>query len=193
MYAILAEDDSDVETLTVLIRRLSANQGVPVRGRGFGGSGDLLKHGARELGLYAKNATRFVVCHDCDREDSGERTQQIIKKIIKPSGVEGQFCALVPVKTIEAWLAADLGAIKKVLTGWEGAKPIGRPEDLDDPKRFIDRLTRKEGVRPRYIHAIHNPRIAVHIDLQRVRECCPSFEPLHKLVTKGIGNFPPAQ
>jgi len=189
MYAVLAEDESDVATLVVLIRRLAEDDRVPIRGRGFGGGGDLLKYGARELGLYARFARRFVVCHDCDTADYVERTRKLIDKVIKPSGVDGQFCALVPVRTIEAWIVADLEAVKKVLTGWGGAKPVGNPEGVDNPKLLLDRLTRKDGVKPRYVNAIHNQRIAAHLDLQRIRASCPSFEPLHSLVTKGVGNF----
>lgn len=189
MYAVLAEDESDVETLTVLIRRLAENHSVPVKGRGFGGSGDLLKHGARELSLYAQRATRFIVCHDCDHDEQASRRETIISKVIKPSRVNGQFCALVPIKTIESWMLADLEAVRRVFTGWEGVKPIDRPEGLDDPKRHLEKITRKDGIRPRYVNAIHNPQIAGHIDIQRVRGCCPSFEPLYNLVIKGVGNF----
>jgi hypothetical protein len=34
MYGVIAEDPSDVETLQVLVRRLSYNQSLPIKGKG---------------------------------------------------------------------------------------------------------------------------------------------------------------
>jgi hypothetical protein len=188
MYAVLAEDESDVQTLTVLIRRLAESVHIPVRGRGFGGSGDLLKHGARELRLYAERASRFVICHDCDEDSHENKTKLLIDRIIKPSGVNGQFCALVPIKTIESWLIADLAAVQRVFKGWRGGKDIENPETLEDPKKQLERMTRVDGVKPRYVNAIHNVQLAGQVDLEKVRRRCPSFDPLRSLVIGGHGN-----
>ena len=51
-------------------------------------------------------------------------------------------------------------------------------------KEHLERMSRMDGTRPRYAHAVHNPKIAKHLDLEKVREKCPSFRPLFSFVGK---------
>lgn len=190
MYAVLAEDRSDVETLTVLIRRLAGSDSMQVRQKGYDGCGELLRKGARQLQLFHDlgDCERYVVCYDSDRDDPAARHERLIDKVIAPSGLTAPICALVPIQEIEAWILADVKAVTKVLTGWVPGKAFLNPETIKDPKEHLERMSRMSNQRPRYIHATHNSKVAKHLDLALVMSKCPSFVPLFDIVTNGRGN-----
>lgn len=187
---MLAEDRSDVETLTVLIRRLAGNNSVPVRQKGYSGCSEMLRKGARQLQLFRDlgGCQRYVVCYDSDRDDPATRHKRLIDEVIKPSGLTAPICALVPIQEIEAWILADVNAVTKVITGWVPNKEIHHPESIKDPKEHLEKMSRTNQ-RPRYSHATHNSKIAQYLDLDLVMNKCPSFMPLFEIVTKGCGNI----
>ena len=184
MYALLAEDNSDVETLRVLIRRLAHNSTLPIKGKGYGGCGEMLQKGARDIRLFAKlGHKRFVICYDADGPDPAQHRQVVIDKIIKPSGHAIPSClALVPVQELEAWILADLHqAVPKVISSWKPSA-IPKPETIASPKEHLASLSRGSNKKPRYVYAMHNSKVAEHLDLSTVAKKCPSFRPLEKFV-----------
>ena len=67
MIGLIGEDDSEVETLKVLVRRLRKNPKLSVKTKGYGGCGDLLTKGAKMLvSMSNSGCTKFVVCYDSD-------------------------------------------------------------------------------------------------------------------------------
>lgn len=189
VYCVLGEDKSDFATLKVLIRRLANNHGIQVKGRGFGGHAKLLKDGGEFLTSMANTGcTKFIVIHDADQKPANEIKQELVRKIVKPSGVQSGICLLVPVQEIESWLLADLAAANKIFSGWT-PKSVETPESLNNPKEHLEKLS-QIGCRPRYQHATHNEQLAKHICLKTVAERCPSFKPLHDLVIHGKANYP---
>jgi hypothetical protein len=52
VYGILGEDDSDSQTLKVLVRRLAGDASLRVKAKGFSGCGEMLDKGARQLQLF---------------------------------------------------------------------------------------------------------------------------------------------
>lgn len=189
-FAVLAEDRSDAETLSLLIKRIRNNNGLRVKWKGFGGSGDLFRNGAKDINLFhtAHNCTHFVVCHDADDGNVDDRRKRIVDTIIKPSGIEAKFCALVPVQEIEAWFLSDLVAVKSVFNGIDSNRHVGRPEDVKDPKENLVGLVRRAKSQPRYITSIHNPKIAEYLNIGVVRKKCPSFEPFYDFAFRGSPN-----
>ena len=190
MFAVIAEDKSDVETLTTLIRRIADNQSVSVKGKGYNGCAQMLCKGAVQLRAFAAAGVckRFVVCYDSDRASPEARRRELIERVIVPSGVFAPMCALVPVQEIEAWILADVNAVGKVITGWMPNENIHNPEAINDPKEYLEKMSR-QSQRPRYAHAVHNSKIAKYLDLTQVRKKCPSFLPLYEIVTEGKGNY----
>jgi glutathionylspermidine synthase len=189
LYGILAEDDSDIETLKVLIRQLAGNEKLPIRGKGFNGCGELLKHGSKYLKSLAElKCNRFIVAHDADQQDVATTRQKLIERVIQPSGVKTSICLLVPTQTIEAWLLTDIEAVSKLFKSWN-PKSVENPESISRPKEYLEKLSRLAGGRPRYSHATHNPQLAKHINLGKVSESCPSFRPLKQFVKSGEGNY----
>lgn len=182
MYALLGEDDSDAEMLKVLVRRLVGSHGLRIRAKGFGGCGKLLNDGARELRNFRRlNYTRFVVCHDADRNDPDAVRQTVEERVVRPARFAPDCCIVVPVQEIEAWILADLAKVSLVLTGWR-PEPIAHPESVPDPSEHLEKLSRDSQRRSRYRCRIHNARIAEHLDLEEVARKCPSFRVLRDFV-----------
>ena len=189
MYAVLGEDKSDVETIKELIFRIANNRSLTIKCHGYSSCGEMLRKGAMQLQMFKEiGCKRFIICYDSDRADPEERKQSIIDDIIKPAGFDAIFCALVPIQEIEAWILADINAVTNIIKGWAPTKEITNPESIQDPKEHLEKMSR-ERQRPRYSHAIHNPKIAKYLNIQLVAKRCPSFLPLMNIVSHGKGNI----
>jgi hypothetical protein len=184
MYGILGEDDSDAQTLKVLVKRLAGDESLTVKAKGYGGSGKLLKDGARALRLFKALAlTRFIVCHDADGPDPNEKCDLVMEKSVKPSGLAKDCCIVIPVQELEAWILADIECGSKVF-GWWRPAPIQNPEGIPKPKGHIERLCYSNKPRRRYNHAVDNERMARHLDLDKVARKCAEFRKLRAFVPK---------
>lgn len=191
MYAILGENNSDVDMLFNLVRRIAKNPTLKIKRMGFDGCGELLRRGARQLRAYNKlGFTRFIICYDSDKDDPSNRYKEIVKKIILESGVKGEFCALVPIQEIESWILADLEAVKAVIPTWRIEKNYPSPELNKSPKEELERMSRAHNLKPLYIHNVHNPSIAIHLNLEIVVNKCSSSFPLFEFIQSGVGNHP---
>lgn len=183
MYGILGEDDSDTDTLKVLIRRLANDPSLSIRPKGFNGCAEMLRKGARQLRAFANTGcTRFVISYDADRCDPTLRHREVIERIVNPSGIGFPCCVLIPVQEIEAWILADIQAVSKVLTSWNPSPLETEPERIDDPKEYLEALSRNNKKKPIYDHATHNAKVAKHLNLDRLRTRCPSFVPLARFI-----------
>lgn len=192
MYGILGEDNSDVEVIDVLIRRISGNNRIKIKEKAYDGCGDLLSKGARAIQtLHEIGISRFIICYDSDDGDPLAKYNEVVSKIIRPAGVTSTFCALIPVREIEAWLLSDLDAVKKIFNSFRVGKSIVNPEGDTNPKRTLEKLLRREDNKPCYSGSVYNPKIASHTDLKMLATKCPSSIPLFELVHLGKGNYPP--
>jgi hypothetical protein len=176
VYGILGEDESNVATLKVLVRRLAGDESLPVKGKGYGGAGEMLREGARQLRLFQNlhHCVRFIVCHDADGTDPSPKRRLVTERIIKPSGIRKGCCVVVPVQELEAWILADIECAHNIFKSWTPSA-IKNPEGISSPKEYLERLSRDSKQRPRYSHATHNEKMAKYLDLSKVREKCPAF------------------
>ncbi|WP_157662021.1 DUF4276 family protein [Burkholderia ubonensis] len=190
MYAVIGEHQSDVDTLANIVKRLCGNERVTIKGKGFNGSGELLKRGASQLQLFRDlRCEKFIACYDSDGCNPEERRQELIREVFKPSGISVENCvAVIPVNMIESWILADLDAISNVIKFWPLGKGVPNPEGVRFPKKHIEDLSEKNH-RPRYNHATMNAAIAKYLNLDLVRRKCPSFDSLRKFVLDGVGNL----
>lgn len=189
MYAVIGEDQSDVDTIANIIKKIAKNDRLKVKGKGFNGCGELLKRGAAQLRLYDDLAfTRFIACYDSDGHDPERRRRELVDRVFVPAGLTGACCALVPVHMIESWILADLPAVTNVIKGWAPQAGPKNPEAIRSPKKHLSDLSEKYH-KPRYSHATMNAAIAKHLNLEIVLQKCPSFSPLYDLVTTGKGNL----
>lgn len=190
MYAVLAEDDSDADSIASIIRLIKKDQGVKVLRKGYGGAGDLLKNGHAQIKAFkdARNCSQFVICYDSDGDDPELRKRKVIDQIIKPSGVAGNYCALVPVQELESWFLSDLNAVKKIFKNFDASREIHHPEGVVNAKETLKHHLKGLKPVPKYVNGIHNPQIAGALDVNVVLRKCRSFSPLFDLVMHGRGN-----
>ena len=189
MYGVIGEDKSDVDTLKILIRRLTDNEGVCIKGKGYNGCAQMLRKGAKQLKLLSElGCDRFIVCYDADQQNPQLRYEKVVQNVVKPSGLWSLMCILIPVQELEAWILADVSAGSKIFNDWN-VKEIRNPENINSPKEYLEKLSKK-GSKPRYSHATHNAKIAMYLDLKKVKRKCPSFLPLVNLVVNSQGNYP---
>jgi hypothetical protein len=184
VYGVIAEDPSDIETLRVLIRRLSNNSGLPLKGKGYSGCGEMLNKGASQLKLFARlGCKRFIICYDADGPDAMARRQAVVEKIIIPSGLPQTSClALVPVQEIEAWILADIHqAVPHVIPSWKPDE-VSNPEGIASPKEHLEHLSRGSNKKPRYVYTIHNSQVARYLAFATVHRKCKSFRPLQQFI-----------
>jgi hypothetical protein len=170
--------------LRTIVRRLRDDDRLPVKGRGFSGAGNLLNCGAAELRFLSRaGCVKLIVCYDADGRDPAARRDEVIRKIVKPSGV-GDCCVVIPVQEIEAWILADLDCLTKIFKFkvWN-PKPYDSPELVPKPSDELIRYCRELKPIPReYLKTAHNPRAAEHLDFVVVRRKCPSFRVLQDFV-----------
>lgn len=184
MYAILGEDRSDTDTLKVIVHRLLANPSLKVYVKGYSGSGELKRKGAKQIKLYAKQGvSRFIICRDSDTRPQEEVLSEMHEAIVVPSGVAHPCCKVVPVQELEAWILADLEKVQHVIPSWRPLpKPISQPETIQHPKEHLIRLSHGANHKPRYRPVTFNPQMAKFLDLATVYTKCPSFRALKDFV-----------
>lgn len=194
MFAIIAEDTSDALTLQVIVRRLSQYSTMPIRSKGYGGCGLMLRKGGKQLRLFSKmGCKRFIICYDADGPSGEPHKQRIFNDIVIPSGLSQSIClALVPVQEIEAWILADLHqAMPKLIPSWKPSE-VHQPETIDSPKEYLTRLSRGHNKKPRYDHKTHNAIAARYLEIATLRIKCLSFRPLFNFVSTHRPISPPA-
>lgn len=185
MYGIIGEDASDVGALKVIIRRLANNSSLSIDTKGYCGCAEMLRKGARQFRMFAnRGVTKFIVCYDADRTNPTERFDEAKRKIWVEASVPGECCIVIPIQELEAWILADISAVTNVIKSWTPAD-VSNPENIDDPKEYLEKLSRQQQ-RPRYVHAIHNERIAHHLNLTKVAQKCPSFLPLKNFIVPPV-------
>ena len=184
MYGIIGEEASDTQVIKVIIRNLTGAQKQKCLCQGYSGDGELFNNGARDLRSFKnQGCTKFVVCYDADGPDPSQRDERVIQEIIRPAGIESDYCVVIPVQELEAWILADIQAVSKVFTGWKPSPFKENPEGVKDPKERLISENRKHFGKPKYTPSTHNPKVANYLDLFMVRKRCPSFEKLAKWVT----------
>lgn len=183
MFGILGEDDSDVKTLKTIIRRIVNNNSIPIKGRGYDGCDEMLRKGAKDLkAMWAAGRRKFIVCLDADGPDPEPARATVRQKIVKPSQLDDACCIVVPVEEIEAWILADLDAVRRVISKFPQHHPIASPENVPNPKEHLERLSKdSRGIRL-YEHSIHNEKVAMHLDLGLVKSKCHSYQPFENFV-----------
>lgn len=195
MYVVIAEDDSDFNCLQILIKRLAKDNSISVKGEGFGCCGVMLNKAANILKLWDKKQEyrKFIICYDRDKETVQKRYEEVITKIIKPSGIkksENLICILIPTEEIEAWILADIKAVSQIIPSWQPKQEFLHPEEIVNPKEELRKLSREGKPKPLYRHETHNEQVMKHIDLEAVKKKCPSFVELAHFVESNIANYP---
>jgi hypothetical protein len=175
MFAILAEDDSDAEAMSHIVRKHYRNDRLSVKTKGYDGCGGLLRKGARDIRTWLDQGIKqFVVCHDADGHRPEVIRQKVIDKIVRPAKAEKVCCIVVPVQEIEAWLIADEAAIKQVIPSFR-LKGHNQPESIPSPKEWLIDQSRASNGKPLYSPKTFNAAVAKRLRFDVVKKKCPSF------------------
>jgi hypothetical protein len=181
---VIAEDESDVNTARVLIKRICGHQlGVKhFCGHGCGRIKSKCRGWAEEL--RRRGCTFLILLHDRDSRRLEELSAELDSVLKDCAIAEHLLC--IPVEELEAWLLSDPQAIAQALGLDKPPKIPINTELISSPKEFLQKLVRKASNGQKiYVHTRHNEKVAGYLRLDRAQRC-PSFVPFYSFVTKKI-------
>src|SRR5690349_20206340 len=114
LIGLIAEDNSDVNSLRILIHRIAGNSKIGVRS--FVGNGcGLLRRKCKSWAaqLKDKGCSILILVHDLDRNDFADLLNQL-RIAIAPCPI-GDYLICIPIEELEAWLLSDSLAIKNTM------------------------------------------------------------------------------
>lgn len=177
---VIAEDNSDVNVVNELIRKISPHKKLAIRKFVGQGCGKLRsKCPAWALQLKDQGCSLLIVIHDLDNntlDDLGTK----LKQLLHHCPIE-RHIIIIPIREIEAWLLSDQVAIQKAFNLKKNVPRIANPQAIADPKKTLrDLIFSKSDNRKRYV-VDDNQKIAHYIEIVNLRRCS-SFLPFEQFV-----------
>lgn len=170
---IISEDNTDFESLKVVISKLIDIDGVGFRSKVGNCTRIRNKCVAMAADLNNKKCDVLIVVIDQDRNDYNALKREVTNKL--SSSTIARRLVAVPVEELEAWFIADPEGIKKSLGLKRKPNFSGLPESISSPKEKLrDQVFACSGNEIFYQTAL-NKRIASEIDYSKVYSKCPSF------------------
>jgi Domain of unknown function (DUF4276) len=186
VLGVIAEDESDVQVVGVLARKISQAR-FAIRQALAHGSGQMQKKAlvwARVL--YAKGCTHLMLVHDSDHHSVADLTARLTQALA--GAPIGRRVVVIPVREIEAWLLADHEAVNTALKLRPPLTPQPNPQGILHPKEHLGRLIDQRTARHiHYTNTIHNVRIAEHANVARLLARCTSFRGFEVFVRTQLG------
>lgn len=183
VVGIIAEDDSDVDSVKLLIKKISGKDNVGSKkfvGKGCGKIKRKCNAWANQL--KTKGCGVLIVVHDLDRNDEPQLRQTLIKSLA-PNPFSKALIS-IPVEELEAWLLSDSCAIMTALNLNKQPDNIHHPETISSPKEHLERIVNKcSDDTVVYLNTKHNSKILEKIDINSILLKCPSFGDFHAFVT----------
>lgn len=186
VVGILAEDQTDCDTVGVLIRRLVGERfqaQVKIKSRSGKGCARVRKKAEAWMKDLARDGCASVVLvHDLDRNPQNmlndeEALRAQLAQIKVPNGVERLIC--IPVEELEAWFWSDPEVVKIVGRGSGDAH--SEPRRIAKPKEALMRLSVGANKKPRY-NTSDNADLAQKLNLALCAQRCPAFQQLWDFV-----------
>lgn len=181
---IIAEDDSDVDSIVLLCTRIINKKISSKKFVGNGGGKILQKCSQWADLLKQRGCNRLLIIHDSDKNVPAE-VYSNIKKSLGFSPIRKNLIC-IPVQELEAWLLSDPAAIKKGMNLKKEPKIKNMPESINDPKEYLGEIIRKLDRTKIYLNTIHNTKIMEHVSLEKLTTRCPSFIPFLEFVKNNI-------
>lgn len=185
---VIAEDDSDVDSVGVLIHRIADNEHIGIKKRVGGGCGKLRrKCRAWSEELRQSGCSLLVLIHDLDDNDPSHLRQEI-QNALNPCPITIHLIC-IPVQEFEAWLLSDPEAIQSAMHLENTPNVKAPPETINSPKEYlaelIYRASNKEKI---YMNTKHNSKMAASISIGLARSKCNSFVPFYDFVQSKLSN-----
>lgn len=184
---IIAEDESDVEVVKILIGKLTGKRFSVSRFIGKGCGPLKRKTPAWCKAFQRKGCQSVLLVHDKDRSDAMKLRAEL-ENLLAGASLEVRV-VVIPTEEIEAWLLADCDAIEKAMSLVKRPKEIAHPESVVSPKEHLARVVRvgsRNGMK-QYVNSVHNQLIASNLRVSQLRQRCPSFQHLQAFVKSAIG------
>lgn len=190
MYILITEDPTDFDAIKTIIRRISRQPNLTVKGKGLNGAGEIKNKGAAIINALVSHETKGCIgVRDCDGRDSKGKCDTIKSDVFDKLKLKQKpaYCIVLPKHELESWYLADIDCVTQVWPQWRPTEKYPQPESVEKAKEELIRISRVKNLKPRYATS-NGASIANVMDLEMVRRKCPSFEPLHALITKSEGN-----
>ncbi|MFC5683943.1 DUF4276 family protein [Flavobacterium sp. MAHUQ-51] len=178
---IIAEDNSDFDTIKIIINRLT-NKNLSYKKNIGNGCGKIKKKCKDYVNdLHKRECDLVLLFHDLDRNDY-QSLYNTLNKEIKDCTIDKKFIC-IPVEEIEAWFLSDPEALRKTFKIRKQIKIKGKPETIPSPKEFLEDLVLKSSNKTVIFNNVkHNSKIAQNIDLNLLTNSCQSFNKLEEFI-----------
>ncbi len=185
VVGIIAEDESDVEVIKVLMQKISTKR-FQLKSLVGGGCGQVVSKCRAWSGvLKARGCTLLLVVHDLDERRVNE-LRSALQLAVRPCAIS-KHIIVIPVRELEAWLLADHSAINATFHLKRKISKITSPETVPRPKEQLrDMLYSHSNHKVIYVTTVHNGRIAANVSVDVLRRRCSSFLPLYDFVDKHL-------
>ena len=171
---IIAEDESDVQVLKILLSKVYPKKFAVNSFVGKGCGKLKVKALPWAKSLHTKGCDRLLLVHDRDRHDEVDLRKQL--EAVLANAPQIKTSVVIPVEELEGWLLSDEKAIKKALKLKSSVAEIHHPENTASPKEFLGKMVSAASRKiVTYVNTVHNPLIASEIDVSKIQKKCPSF------------------
>ncbi len=180
---VVAEDSSDIQVITEIIAKYLPKNKFCVKHFVGKGCGKLkTKCSAWVNNLSSQGCSHIFIFHDLDRNKEEVLREELTRKIAGCN--HDNHLIVIPKEELEAWLLADIEAIKKTFNITSNIKSLGNVEEIQSPKEYLQKLVRKLSNKT-YINTIHNKKIATNIQLEKLSNC-KSYSGFNKYLNEKI-------
>lgn len=181
---IIAEDNSDFETVKILIQRMLKRTNLSFK-RAIGNGCGRLKKKALDfaINLEKKGCDMLILIHDLDNNIHQKLHNDLIEKI-KNAPIKNKFVC-IPIEEIEAWFLSDPNSIKTTFKLIRRPKFQGKPETISSPKeKLAEQIYLCSNKSITFLNTRHNQKLAEQVTIDLVISNCESFFELHSFLTQ---------
>jgi hypothetical protein len=183
---LIAEDESDIEALKELLKRITGKPNIGFKhfvGRGCG----KIKRKADEWAkqLKQRGCKVLIVVHDLDKNNHDDLFK-FIHASLHPFVINETLIS-IPIEEMEAWFLSDEMGLKKALKLKKTTKVFYHPEKIISPKEVLGKEIEKASNDTKiYLNVKHNSIIAKTIDIDIMKAKCKSFKKLYEFAVEKI-------
>jgi Domain of unknown function (DUF4276) len=184
MVGIIAEDESDVDVISILMRKMARKPFGLKRQIGRGSGRIRGKCRAWANTLKHRGCNLLIIVHDLDARE----LRQLYRDLCEALGASpiADHAIIIPVRELEAWLLADHTAIQRAFRFRAPLGQIANPQGIQRPKEFLrDLIYQRSERRIIYLNTVHNVKIAEQCTPANLRRC-ESFQPLADFVARTL-------
>lgn len=180
LIALIAEDDTDCDTVRKIIHRVLGTNTRTKPWASKGCSTLQRKLSAKLKAMSNEGCNAFIIVHDLDRNpqnnslnDEAKLRETLEAAASKIKSINKHIC--IPIEELEAWFWSDPDVVRYVGRGKGEAKL--NPHLITKPKEQLIRLSVGENRKPRYSTNM-NVELAERLNLELCSDRCPSFKNL---------------